>query len=105
MTDISDKLTIQEELEIWRKFYERKVKPLINQGEYMIASFELGNITYLMLERKIELLNKVHSGGSYVISAKILEEKLQIATSIEDVKDDVEIFEAYQAQTKLQRTD
>lgn len=94
-------LSIQEQVELCRKSYEENVKPLIDQREYFAAALEFGNITFALSERRKDILTKVHSGGSYLACAQMLEKKLRTTNPHEDVSSLVEKFEAYQAQTKL----
>ena len=90
---------VQEEIENLRERYQTRIKPLIDNEEYMIASFELGNFIMLLSERGEEL-TQVHMGMSFFASARLLEERLREGNK-ENIENVVRMFEAYSAQTTL----
>ncbi len=96
-----DSLTIQQEVGKLSDHYRKVVRPMIDEGQYMMAYLEFGNVVFAMESRRQELIFEVHCGLSYIAAARVLEERLETATSFSDVRSAVETFEAYAAQIRL----
>ena len=94
-----DTSPIEEVIEGMRGRYTERVKPLIEEGKYIAAAYELKDIYAYWQFRAKELFSEVHSSLNYLGSMRTLIEKLETAT--EKPINAIETFEAYQAQTKL----
>ncbi len=91
---------VQEEIENLRERYQTRIKPLIDNEEYLRASFELGNFVIVLGEKIKEIYSQVHMGKSFFASAQMLEEELRKGNK-KDIEYSVRRFEAYSTQTTL----
>ena len=96
-----DEINIHDKIAGCREQYNNVIKPLIQEQECQIAAFELENIIYLMNMNAIKIIGQIHCGMSYMASMKLLHDKLKEENPNKNIFLYVEIFEAYQAQTKL----
>ena len=93
-------MEIQEEIENYRRYYQETIKQFFEQGEYMLAYFELGNFLILANIKNREFCTKIHMGMSFLASTEILHERLKEGKKL-GIETAVKMFEAYSAQTKL----
>jgi len=93
-------MDIKKEIEIWRKEYSEIVKPLIEKGHYHLAGLEMSNLTFVMAEKRNEVVLNVNCGLSYLATAELLKEALLNENEL-SVRGSQEKFEAFSAQTRL----
>ncbi len=92
-------MEIQKDIADVRKQYEEIIKPLIEEGDYQIAGFEMINLTMTYLQPNARQIMRYHSGPNFLGSTSILEKNLMS----ENIKPEgaIERFEAYLAQLEL----
>ena len=82
-----------------RKYYADVIKPMIEEGRYEEASFELRNQLFILQDFRGKVIFDVHCGISYVASMEGL--IMALKTTTERPNKTIEMFEAYAAQTSL----
>ena len=97
-----EKLTPEKVREIvasMRGRYEESVKPYILSEDFPRVHFEMQVISFVLEVMNRDILCNIHCGLIYISGARKLSDALANATSIP--QEELEFFEAYQAQTKL----
>ncbi|MBI3623168.1 hypothetical protein HY212_03780 [Candidatus Pacearchaeota archaeon] len=79
--------------------YEESVKPYILSGNFQRAHLEMGDIAVCLEVMSRDVLLNIHCGLTYIQGARKLTDALATASSVP--QEELEFFEAYQAQTKL----
>lgn len=86
---------IREVIADAKKHYTEVIKPLIGEGFYQVAGYELGNLNFLLKSHTTEIRG-YHSGHLFMASSLMLEERLKRSQ-----QPSTQMFEAYLAQINL----
>lgn len=90
---------IKESIEGFEAKYEEIIEPLIEEGHYLPASFEVADMYEYLRMNMEELCLTVHSGLGYFAAVRRL--KIALQERGDDLPKAIEYFKAKQAQTKL----
>ena len=85
-----------------REIYNKKVKPLIEDGNYPLAAIEMHNVNLLpiMLKSALEIRATTHFGDNMLNCGELLGRALYEGDD-DKIKSHMKFFESYAAQTTL----